>query len=84
MSRSQYKGPYFKTNLIQNTKILKNTWTKIYNKNLIILSQYVNKVFRIYNGKIFISLKINSNMVGYKFGEFVYTRKKHVYKKKKK
>ena len=68
MSRSKYKGPYFKTNLIQNTKILKNTWTKIYNKNLIILSQYVNKVFRIYNGKIFISLKINSNMVGYKFG----------------
>ena len=84
MSRTQYKGPYFKTNLIQNTNILKNTWTKIYNKNLIILSQYVNKVFRIYNGKIFISLKINSNMVGYKFGEFVYTRKKHVYKKKKK
>lgn len=79
MSRSLYKGLFYKLNILTNKK-----YTKIYNKNLLILPEYVNYSFSIYNGMRFIFLKIQKNMVGYKFGEFIYTKKKHIYKKKKK
>jgi small subunit ribosomal protein S19 len=79
MSRSKYKGPFFKVNLIEDE--LK--WIKIHNKNLSILPEYVNRFVNIYNGKTFINIKITEKMVGYKFGEFINTRKKHLYKKKK-
>nr|YP_010118002.1 ribosomal protein S19 [Phytophthora captiosa]QPN54013.1 ribosomal protein S19 [Phytophthora captiosa] len=78
MSRSQYKGPFFKVNLLKKKK-----WMKITNKNLIILPEYNNYSVSIYNGKIFINLEINNKMIGFKFGEFINTRKKHLYKKKK-
>lgn len=78
MSRSLYKGLFFKLNLLTDTK-----YTKIYNKNLIILPEYINYSFYIYNGIKFIFLKIQTNMIGYKFGEFIYTKKKHIFKKKK-
>jgi small subunit ribosomal protein S19 len=81
MSRSQYKGPFFKVNLIKNIK--NKQWIKIYNKNLTILPEYINHFINVYNGKTFVNIKINEKMVGFKFGEFVNTRKKHIYKKKK-
>lgn len=76
MSRSLLKGPFFKKKIIINNKI------KIFNKNLIILPEYVNKNIYIYNGKQFIKKQINDSMVGYKFGEFINTRKYNNYKKK--
>lgn len=79
MSRSKYKGPFFKVNLIKKKK-----WMKITNKNLTILPEYSNRSVSIYNGKIFINLEINDKMIGFKFGEFINTRKKHIYKKKNK
>nr|YP_010394055.1 ribosomal protein S19 [Peronospora belbahrii]DAZ88063.1 TPA_asm: ribosomal protein S19 [Peronospora belbahrii] len=78
MSRSQYKGPFFKVNFLK-----KKQWTKITNKNLIILPEYKNYSVSVYNGKIFINLIIKDKMIGFKFGEFINTRKKHIYKKKK-
>nr|YP_009547911.1 ribosomal protein S19 [Bremia lactucae]AZL92963.1 ribosomal protein S19 [Bremia lactucae] len=76
MSRSKYKGPFFKVNLLK-----KKNWIKITNKNLTILPEYNQRTVNIYNGKIFINLKINDKMVGFKFGEFISTRKKHIYKR---
>nr|YP_010394801.1 ribosomal protein S19 [Phytophthora versiformis]DAZ89238.1 TPA_asm: ribosomal protein S19 [Phytophthora versiformis] len=79
MSRSKYKGPFFKVNLIQKKK----QWIKINNKNLTILPEYSNHSISVYNGKIFINLEINDKMIGFKFGEFINTRKKYIYRKKK-
>nr|YP_009178805.1 ribosomal protein S19 [Peronospora tabacina]ALJ78456.1 ribosomal protein S19 [Peronospora tabacina]ALJ78503.1 ribosomal protein S19 [Peronospora tabacina] len=79
MSRSKYKGPFFKVNFLK-----KKRWMKITNKNLTILPEYNNNSVSIYNGKNFINLVINNKMIGFKFGEFINTRKKHIYKKKKK
>ena len=78
MSRSKYKGPFFKVNFLK-----KKQWMKITDKNLTILPEYSNNSVRIYNGKNFIKLLINDKMIGFKFGEFINTRKKHIYKKKK-
>lgn len=79
MSRSKYKGPFFKVNFLK-----KKQWQKITNKNLTILPEYANHSVSIYNGKISINLLITEKMIGFKFGEFINTRKKHIYKKKKK
>jgi ribosomal protein S19 len=80
MSRNNKKSPFFKCNLINNQK----KWIKIYNKNQVIMPKDIDVNYNIYNGKTFIKLKITKEMLGYKFGEFVNTRKKNIYKKVKK
>lgn len=80
MSRSEYKGPFFKKELFKNDEIIQ----KVYSKNLILLPEYINKILEIHTGKLFIKLRITEKMVGYKIGEFIYTRKKHIFKIKKK
>jgi ribosomal protein S19 len=83
MSRSKYKSSYIKYNLLANLKKKKkNKQTFIQNKSLKILSKYINQFVKVYNGKTMVTLKIHKKMVGYKFGEFLYTRQKFSYKKK--
>jgi ribosomal protein S19 len=54
----------------------------IYKKNKYITLNDLNKKVLIYNGKIFHKLIISKPMVGYKFGEFITTRKVVMFKKK--
>ena len=56
--------------LINSSKYLLNL-----NKNSIILPYIVGQKISIYNGKNFIDLKITDKMVGFKLGNFVFTRK---------
>jgi len=79
MSRSLFKGPLMSNSL----NINKKKKIKLFNKNLIILPEHLNRTFKVYNGKTFIILTIKDSMIGYKFGEFIYTRSKYKYKKKK-
>ncbi len=53
----------------------------VYKKNKIITSIHLNKKFLIYNGKDFQKLIVSKDMLGYKFGEFVMTRKIVTFKK---
>ena len=53
-------------------------------RNSIILPNFAEFTFQVYNGKTFTVIKIIDEMVGYKLGEFVPTRKQFSYKKKKK
>lgn len=80
MSRNNKKSPFFKYNLINKKK----KWIQIFNKNLVIMPQDIDVNYNIYNGKTFIKLKITKDMLGYKFGEFINTKKKNIYKKAKK
>jgi len=54
---------------------------KIYKKNLYIGLDDLGKKFLVYNGKSFYKLIISKEMVGYRFGEFVFTRKFFKFKK---
>ena len=81
MSRNNQKSPFFKYNLTNNNQ---NKWIKIFNKNLIIMPKDIDCIYNIYNGQIFIKIKIIKDMIGYKFGEFINTKKRYIYKKAKK
>tara|TARA_B100000795_G_C22619267_1_gene368194 strand:+ start:485 stop:736 length:252 start_codon:yes stop_codon:yes gene_type:complete len=69
-------------NLLLNKKS-KKPFINIWTRSSLILKDYVGLNFCVYQGKRFIKLSINDEMVGHRFGEFSPTRVKHVYKKKK-
>lgn len=73
---------FFKKNLLSEVQN-KNKPIYIKNRNLTIIPEYTNLIFYVYNGKTFLKLNIKSKMVGFKFGEFVFTRKRHQFKVKK-
>jgi small subunit ribosomal protein S19 len=102
--RSVWKFPYIEFNLLVKflqlkylLKILRNRMKnkkftriliKIWDKSSIILSIFVGFSFLIYNGKKFIPLVILKNMIGYRFGEYILTKKIgqtiHIVSKKRK
>jgi ribosomal protein S19 len=81
--RSIWKGPYINNylynNIIQNRRIM-----PIKDRSSVIFSEMINKEFKVYNGYQFKKLKILETMVGYKLGEFVFAKKRCIYRKKKK
>lgn len=88
MSRSKWKGPFinkkFSENLIvliqqNNNKIITTT-----SRSTEIISSFIGLVFEIHTGKTFFKLEITENMVGYKLGEFAFTRTHSLPKKKNK
>lgn len=84
MTRSLWKVPFVDSYVYK--KSLKDilTYIEIQSRHSTILTQFVGKKFKVYNGKKFIKLNISSEMIGHKFGEFSFTKKRHIYKKKKK
>jgi small subunit ribosomal protein S19 len=71
MTRSVWKGPFIDTSLLKSTLIRRRVWSR----RSCILPQFVGSYTSVYNGKIFVGLKITEDMVGHKFGEFASTRK---------
>lgn len=82
MARSIWKGPYVDPYVIKKSRSEKEHKIKIWSRKSIILPQFVGKTFDIHNGKRFIPVYINPDMVGHKFGEFALTRKICNHKKK--
>ena len=49
---------------------------KTHRRDMIILPEMVGKLIKIYDGKSFIPLSIEPEMIGHLFGEFVLTRRR--------
>lgn len=81
MSRSKWKGPYIHFKFLKK-KIFKNKFFKIWSRDSIILSHFINYKFLISCGNTFKKLFITRDKVGYKFGEFCTTRAKYFHKNK--
>lgn len=47
----------------------------VYDRMLRISTKFVGYRFRIYNGRIYRLLLVNSNHIGFRFGEFAFTRR---------
>ena len=78
MSRSKWKGLFIEKSIIQ----LKKKKLKTYSRSSCIPSFLINKFILIYDGKEFRKCYINREKIGFKFGEFSYSRKKNEVKKK--
>ena len=57
---------------------------KTFCRNTVLLPYLVNKTFYVHNGKNFLRVLVSENIIGHKLGEFSQSRKRYVYKKKKK
>ena len=68
MPRSNWKGPY-------NVKFSRST---------MITPSLIGNIVAVYSGNNFNEILIRPEHVGYKLGEFCFTRQKHIFKKKKK
>ena len=84
MNRATWKKPYVAFFLLKKKNLRKNF--KVWSRNSTIPSFLINKVVNIHTGKIFRRIFVTRDMIGFKFGEFVYTRtlKSKIKKKKKK
>ena len=78
MARSVWKGPFVDITLIKKAeKVLESgrkEVIKTWSRRSTILPQFVGLTFGVYNGKKFIPVSVNENMVGHKLGEFSPTR----------
>jgi len=72
MSRSKWKGYFISSSLLKIKNVSKNL--KIWNRDSTISKKFVDKSVFIHNGKVFKKIKITQEKVGFKFGEFSFTR----------
>lgn len=77
MTRSLKKGPFVDYHLLKkirkmdsNNKNAIKTWSR----RSMIIPEMIGFTFNVHNGKTFIPVFINENMVGHKLGEFSPTR----------
>lgn len=76
MSRSVKKGPYVDPKLLKKVSAWdKKTPIKTWSRSCEISPEMVGVVFAVHNGKDFIDVKVNEEMVGHRLGEFSSTRK---------
>jgi|TARA_Y100001001_G_scaffold43819_1_gene38797 small subunit ribosomal protein S19 len=78
MARSVWKGPFVDITLIKKAEKVSESGRKevikTWSRRSTILPQFVGLTFGVYNGKKFIPVSVNENMVGHKLGEFSPTR----------
>ena len=75
MSRSKWKGFYVAKHFIKKDITKGKNTIDIWNRNSTIPFYLVNEFVRVHNGKEFINIYISREKIGFKFGEFVPTRK---------
>ena len=78
MARSIWKGPFVDAYVLKKAETAKgstrNEVIKIWSRRSTILPQFVGLTFNVYNGRKFIPVSVNEEMVGMKLGEFAPTR----------
>jgi len=89
MSRSIKKGPFVDDHLIKKVDALNSSSekrvVKTWSRRSTILPEFLGHTIAVHNGKQFVPVYVQENMVGHKFGEFAPTRtyRGHTSKKKK-
>jgi len=82
MARSVWKGPFVDLYLLNKAETAQDGGNraapiKTWSRRSTILPQFVGLTFNVYNGKKFIPVSVNEDMVGHKLGEFAPTRTFH-------
>ena len=78
MPRSVWKGPFVDGYMLKKAEAVResgrNDVIRTWSRRSTILPQFVGLTFGVHNGRKFIPVMVNENMVGHKFGEFSPTR----------
>lgn len=78
MSRSVWKGPFVDEYLLKKAETARqsgrNDIIKTWSRRSTILPQFVGLTFGVYNGRKFIPVMVNEDMIGHRMGEFSPTR----------
>lgn len=78
MARSLKKGPYVFERLLkkveEQSKSGKKEIIKTWSRRSTIFPEFIGHTFAVHNGKEFIPVFVNEDMVGHKLGEFAPTR----------
>jgi small subunit ribosomal protein S19 len=78
MPRSLKKGPFIDEHLLKKVRVVetsgKRTVIKTWSRRSMISPEMVGHTFQVHNGKGFVAVFVNENMVGHKLGEFAPTR----------
>jgi len=78
MARAVWKGPFVDGYLLKKADQARaagrNQIIKTWSRRSTILPQFVGLTFGVYNGRKFIPVAVNEDMIGHKFGEFAPTR----------
>ncbi len=74
MGRSSWKGPFISSSILRVNKT-KSKNLKIWSRNSIIPEFLLGKTILVHNGKEFKNVVITREKIGFKFGEFSFTRK---------
>lgn len=73
VKRSKWKLPYI-SSIFFKKRFLKNAQFLIQKRNSIIPKKFLGKRFKIHNGQWYKSKDIINDVIGYKYGEFSFTR----------
>ena len=78
MARSLKKGPYVDEKLAEKIRLLNNKGEKrvikTWARRSMITPDMVSHTIAVHNGKQFLTVYVDENMVGHKLGEFAPTR----------
>ncbi len=77
MSRSSKKGPFVYDRLLKRVQAglgQKETAIKTWSRESQIPPDFVNRYFKVHNGRVFIDVFVTEDMVGHRLGEFAPTR----------
>jgi len=78
MARSLRKGPFVDLYLLRKAETAQeensNRPIKTWSRRSTVLPQFVGLTFSVYNGRKFVPVSVNEDMVGHKLGEFAPTR----------
>jgi small subunit ribosomal protein S19 len=78
MARSSWKGPFVDGYLLKKADAVQTSGRKdvikTWSRRSTILPSFVGLTFNVYNGRKFVPVSVNEDMVGMKLGEFAPTR----------
>ena len=81
MARSVWKGPFVELSLLKKAEAAQEKGgrspIKTWSRRSTILPDFVGLTFSVYNGRKFVPVSVDEDMVGMKLGEFAPTRTFH-------
>lgn len=87
MARSLKKGPFIDEHLVKKVSKAHQSGDKkaikTWSRRSTVMPEMVGLTFAIHNGRKFVPLYVNENMIGHKLGEFAPTRTFHGHSERK-